>query len=1044
VYDLTVEVTDVAGNVTMSSVVAGRRVDNTAPTTGHNAPSGWQSSAVTVSLSANDGGSGVANTQYAVDGGGWNSGSSVNVSGDGVHTISFFSTDVAGNVESAQTATVSIDTTPPDAGALDPGNYLRGTVTLNANPSTGPGGADLAEVEFQRKLSSDSTWTSIGVDTTDPYSATWATTPADDGSWDFRFIARDTATPANESITDFASKIVDNTAPTGAVSSPLSGAVVSGGVTLGVTASDANPIASVEYFVDGGSVGSSSGTPYQVAWNSASTGDGSHSISAVITDMAGNSTSTGGVGVTVDNFAPTVSVSGLPANVSGSVSVSASASSDTATVAYEARLLPSGGWSAIGSSSGGSPWQVNWTPGVDGTYEVRAKATDAGGNSGTSAVVTTRVDNTDPSGLLTAPGDGATVGGTVNLTANASDSGSGVASVTWQAQTGGGGFADIASDSSAPFSATWSVGGLPSGAYDLRIVVTDLAGNSFTSAPITVDVDATAPGVTLNNPGSPVSGTISLSASTTGDATSVTFSRSPAGAATWTAIGTDGSAPYAASFNTTTVGDGLYDLRAVVTDAVGNTSQSVVGGIRVDNFIPIVVSSVPANGSIVASANQIAITASEDIAALTGVTLDGAATASPTISGATATFNTGSLANGTHTLSGTVRDAAGNSSAFSITFMVGVPAPQPDPVDGGGTFGGVLPLVPAPLDFRGELESDGSLTLSWTPSQNAKGQPYATILYVDGIATRTFAPGEDDVNLGAFDPSDTRVFSIAAVDADGHASAASQKLRSTSDLSGKTIEEATAILRDRGFELGTVRGAGTVVSEPAMAPLGSKIDLELGQGQPRLTFTVVGTKRYTPTQRKTIAIRVRVSRAAVVTANLLAPSNARVGGWRFSLRAGTTIKPLTMPKVPRPGKYRITFIVRSGPESARKTIVVQVLGKRPLVEKRPVEIVLTGASTEIARGIGNGARVVPAVGEDTWAIAGSQERNVQVIVVDVDRYGLQLVRDLHTVFPSLRIVALTNDPRRLAQAVRAGAAVAVPRSTPPADVAKLIRRLTRR
>ena len=157
----------------------------------------------------------------------------------------------------------------------------------------------------------------------------------------------------------------------------------------------------------------------------------------------------------------------------------------------------------------------------------------------------------------------------------------------------------------------------------------------------------------------------------------MTFSRSPAGAATWTAIGTDGSAPYAASFNTTTVGDGL-DLRAVVTDAVGNTSQSVVGGIRVDNFIPIVVSSVPANGSIVASHDQIAITASEDIAALTGVTLDGAATAAPTISGATATFNTGTLANGTHTLTGTVRDAANNSSAFSITFMVGVPAPQPD------------------------------------------------------------------------------------------------------------------------------------------------------------------------------------------------------------------------------------------------------------------------------------------------------------------------------------------------------------------------------
>ena len=53
------------------------------------------------------------------------------------------------------------------------------------------------------------------------------------------------------------------------------------------------------------------------------------------------------------------------------------------------------------------------------------------------------------------------------------------------------------------------------------------------------------------------------------------------------------------------------------------------------------------------------------------------------------------------------------------------------------------------------------------------------------------------------------------------------------------------------------------------------------------------------------------------------------------------------------------------------------------------------------------------------------------MVVDADRYGVGLVRDLATVFPGVRIIALTNDPRRLAQAIRAGAAIAVPRSTPP-------------
>jgi DNA-binding NarL/FixJ family response regulator len=44
----------------------------------------------------------------------------------------------------------------------------------------------------------------------------------------------------------------------------------------------------------------------------------------------------------------------------------------------------------------------------------------------------------------------------------------------------------------------------------------------------------------------------------------------------------------------------------------------------------------------------------------------------------------------------------------------------------------------------------------------------------------------------------------------------------------------------------------------------------------------------------------------------------------------------------------------------------------------------------------------------------------------------------------VRILGLTNEPRRLAQAVRAGATIAVPRSTPPRDLAKLIQRLASR
>ena len=951
VYDLRVVVADVAGNTTTSAVVAGRRVDNTAPDTSHNAPADWQSGATTVGLSPSDGGSGVANTQYSVDGGGWNSGTSVNVSGDGIHTISFFSTDVAGNIESPKTATVMIDSTPPDPGANDPGNYLRGSVTLTASPSTGgPGGAEVTQVEFQHKRSSDSTWTSLGVDTTDPYSATWATSAADDGSWDLRFIVTDEA--ENTNTTDLPSKIVDNTAPTGNVASPLSGSTVSGSITLGVSASDDNPIAGVEYFVNGSSIGTAGSAPFQMSWNSASGGDGGATISAVISDVAGNSTSTGSVSITVDNFAPGVSLSAPAANVSGTIGLGASADGDTVQVTFERRPAGGGGWTTIGTAIGG-PWSASFdtTAVVDGNYELRATAVDAGGNSGTSGVVTTRVDNTDPSGLLTAPGGGATVGSSaVPLSATGSDGGSGVASVTWQARvSGGGGFGDIASDSSAPFSATWDVTSLPSVAHDLRIVVTDLAGNTFTSPSITVNIDSTAPTVSLNNPGSPLSGTVALSASTAGDATTVVFSRSPAGAASWSTIGTDGSAPYGANFDTTALPDGLYDLRAVVNDAVGNTSQDVIAGVRIDNFVPIVVSTSPSNGSIVATANVITITASEDIASVTGGTLDGAPSVMPMLSGTVATFNVGSLSDGAHTLSGTIHDAAGKSSAFSVTFMVGVPAPAPS--TGGGTFDPALPLVPTPTAFVAKLEADGSLTLRWKPSRDASGEPFATLLYIDGIATQTFAPGETQVNLGPFDPADMRVFTIVAVDGDGKASPASAGLRSTSLLAGKTLDEARAILANRGFGVGIVRGTGTIVVAPAaalMAPLGSKIDLELGTPtapQARLVFDVVTTKRYAPAASKSIALRLKTTRAATVTTTLIDPRGQRAYRWRFPAKVGITIKRLTMPPtVKKVGRYRLVFAVESGRETAKKSVVVQIVKKtaKPVKPKKPLQIVLAG------------------------------------------------------------------------------------------------------
>ena len=103
----------------------------------------------------------------------------------------------------------------------------------------------------------------IGLDNDSPYSVIWSTTSVVDGAYDLRFEVTDEATPPNVSTEDLASKIVDNTPPTASMGSPLNGAVVSGGVTLGVSANDDNPIKQVEYFVRGSSAGVATSAPFQ-------------------------------------------------------------------------------------------------------------------------------------------------------------------------------------------------------------------------------------------------------------------------------------------------------------------------------------------------------------------------------------------------------------------------------------------------------------------------------------------------------------------------------------------------------------------------------------------------------------------------------------------------------------------------------------------------------------------------------------------------------------------------------------------------------------
>ena len=137
------------GDVAEPTRTAVVRIDTAAPATSDSAPAGWQSGAVTVTLSPSDARSGVAATTWSLDGGAAHSGTSVPVSGDGVHVISYSSTDNAGNTEASHTATVRIDGTAPAASCAEAGRWFKtpaATATIAASDTAGSG---VASVEYR-------------------------------------------------------------------------------------------------------------------------------------------------------------------------------------------------------------------------------------------------------------------------------------------------------------------------------------------------------------------------------------------------------------------------------------------------------------------------------------------------------------------------------------------------------------------------------------------------------------------------------------------------------------------------------------------------------------------------------------------------------------------------------------------------------------------------------------------------------------------------------------------------------------------------------
>ncbi len=324
-------------------------------------------------------------------------------------------------------------------------------------------------------------------------------------------------------------------------------------------------------------------------------------------------------------------------------------------------------------------------------------------------------DTTPPTVSIASP-TGGNVSGTVTISANASDN-VGVSRVDFYVNGSLKG-----SDNAAPYQYSWNTTSLANGAATLRAVAFDAAGNSTQSSLVSVTVanavtpppDTTPPSVSIASPtGGSVSGTVVISANAS-DNVGVTHVDLLVNGV---AAGSDNSAPYQFSWNTTSLANGAATLRAVAFDAAGNSTQSSLVSVTVANAVtpppdttPPTVSIASPTGGNVSGTVAISANASDNV----GVThvdllVNGQSAGSATSAPYQFSWNSTGVANGAAQLKAVAYDAAGNLAQSAIV-TVSVANGQTPPSDT------TPPMIPVFLPGGGTVT--GLVTLTATASDN--------------------------------------------------------------------------------------------------------------------------------------------------------------------------------------------------------------------------------------------------------------------------------------------------------------------------------------
>ena len=528
-------------------------------------------------------------------------------------TVKWAAYDRVGNVESVQSKTIQIDTTAPSTPTLAFSaltNAVASGGTIYFRPGTA-GGFDVSasSTDGESGVASYSFpalgagWSASGTGATRTYSFTNAAgDPAEPNNVTATNNAGQSSAPGSFTVT------ADSSAPSGgSVSYP--GGFTNSSASVALTLDDGTDSGagidttseilerSVATFTNGACVGFGGFTTLAVdpspAYTDLTVATGNcYRYRYVVQDRVGNvATYTSTAVAKFDLDAPAATQGNPGLYLRGTVTLTGTATdtggSDVASLAFQ--YSDDGGttWKPI-STDTTSPYSASFdTTGAatpDGVYDLRTVATDGAGNSSPSPVSARRIDNTPPSASISSPA--ANVRGVVSLSATVSDSGSGISTTAYQFSNDGG-----ATWTSTP--ASWNTALTSDGIYAVRVVATDNAGNQATDTSGSFTVDNTPPVAVLDDPGVPAARHDHAGLRRDGCGLRRRNRHVRALARRRGLVDVD-----AATWDTTSMLDGLYDLHVVVTDNADNVTNSpIVASIRVDNTPPTVSLDSPTSNS---------------------------------------------------------------------------------------------------------------------------------------------------------------------------------------------------------------------------------------------------------------------------------------------------------------------------------------------------------------------------------------------------------------------------------------------------------------